>query len=203
MEIFFNLFQIIMLALLYLTLITRTMMLYVKDGVFPFVLAKGKKGFNAFLEIIFFVALLAWSYEIISQIFSINFHIIPIGYLNRIFVENIVLKTAGSILILAGYILFIFSLIAFGRSWRVGIDKDNPGKLIKNGVFSITRNPIFVFLNMYLIGTALLNMNLFFIICAIIFIIGIHYQILQEENFLKENYKQEYIKYTKQVRRYL
>lgn len=95
------------------------------------------------------------------------------------------------------------SFIASGKSWRVGIDKDNAGKLVTGGIFSITRNPIFVFIDMYFIGTFLIFPNLFFLILMVITIIGMHYQILQEEYFLLSHYGDEYKKYMNKVRRYI
>jgi protein-S-isoprenylcysteine O-methyltransferase Ste14 len=106
-------------------------------------------------------------------------------------------------LILIGFILFLLSLAAFGKSWRVGIDSKNPGKLVTNGIFSITRNPIFVYIDFYFIGTALINTNILFILFAVIVIIGLHYQILQEEKFLSNFYGEEYSEYKKRVRRYI
>jgi protein-S-isoprenylcysteine O-methyltransferase Ste14 len=203
MESMINIYQGIMLLLLYLTLIVRTIMLYLKDKINPFVLGKGKKGFDAILEFIFFIGLLIWSYEIIAIVFGLDFHIIPIKPAHAIIVDILILKYAGMLLILIGYIIFILSLIAFGKSWRVGIDNENPGKLATSGIFSKTRNPIFLYLDFYIMSTALINTNLFFITFSIIVIIGIHYQILQEEKFLQKHYENEYSEYTKRVRRYL
>jgi protein-S-isoprenylcysteine O-methyltransferase Ste14 len=74
---------------------------------------------------------------------------------------------------------------------------------VTNGIFSITRNPIFVYIDLYFIGTALINANALFIIFALITVIGTHYQILQEEKHLNNLYKEEYVEYKKRVRRYL
>jgi len=195
-------FQAIMLSLLYLTLATRSIMLYVKEGVNPFVLGKGKKGMAAVIEYLFFIGLLAWSYEIVATVFGFRFHLIPIKIIYQPIGESVALEYAGMIITLIGYVIFLLSLIAFGKSWRVGIDKDNPGKLITNGIFSLTRNPIFVFLDLYFIGTALINPTIFFIGFALSVLIGIHYQILQEERFLADYYGVEYSEYRNRVRRY-
>src|SRR3546814_5240001 len=45
---------------------------------------------------------------------------------------------------LAGLLLLLWSLVSFGSSFRVGIDDDHPDKLITTGVFSLSRNPIYV-----------------------------------------------------------
>lgn len=203
MDIFIDLFQGIMLLLLYLTLIIRSILIYLKDGINPFVLGKGKKGFQKIIEYLFIVGLLVWTYEIITSLFCINVHIIPVPFINNIIIDNIIMEYIGVIIIVIGYIIFVLSLIAFGNSWRIGIDKNNPGKLVQSGIFSITRNPIFVYMDLYYIGTAMINPNLFFIIFALIVIIGLHYQILLEEKYLESKYGREYLEYKGKVRRYL
>jgi protein-S-isoprenylcysteine O-methyltransferase Ste14 len=202
MDSFISLFQGIMLLLLYLTFIIRSGLLYLKDGINPFVLGKGKRGINAIVEYIFFVGLLVWSYEIAAVVFGLHFHIIPIMKVHQPIIDSSVMKYIGMIISLGGYIIFVLSLAAFGKSWRMGIDKTNPGKLVTNGTFSITRNPIFVYIDLYFIGTALINGNIFFIFFALAVSLGIHYQILQEEKFLNEYYGEEYTEYKNKVRRY-
>ncbi len=203
METAIKYYQVIMLTLLYLTLTARSIMLYLKDGINPFVLGKGKKGFDTFLELLFIAGLLTWSYEIIAIIFNVDFHLIPIKPAYEIIYKNSLLDISGALLIIIGYVLFLLSLIAFGNSWRVGIDNSNPGKLATRGIYSITRNPIFLFMDLYFIGTALINMNMIFIGFAILTIPGIHYQILQEEKFLQKHYGSEYSEYKRSVRRYI
>ena len=40
--------------------------------------------------------------------------------------------------------LLLWSLISFGRSFRVGIDTDRPDRLVTSGIFAVSRNPIYV-----------------------------------------------------------
>jgi protein-S-isoprenylcysteine O-methyltransferase Ste14 len=178
-------------------------MLYLKDGINPFVLGKGKSFFNKFIVLLFFAGLLIWSYEILATSLNLNFHIISVEIIHNITVVKEILYIIGMILILVGFTIFLLSIIAFGKSWRVGIDKEKPGKLISHGVFSITRNPIFIYIDFYFIGTALIYTTPFFIITSMVVIIGIHYQIIQEEKFLMNYYGEEYLAYKNRVRRYL
>ena len=109
----------------------------------------------------------------------------------------------GSVVIAVGFAVFVASLISFGSSWRIGIDKKKPGALVTTGIFSVTRNPIFLFLDLYFLGTWLICPNLFFGISALVVIAGTHWQILQEEEFLGKQYGAEYEEYARKVRRYL
>lgn len=172
------------------------------EGTNPFVIGKGKTGFKGILEILFMVGLVIWTYEVIINAIHTDYFILPRSLFVSLF-DNLILKITGCILIAFGLVIFILSLISFGKSWRVGIDKENPGSLVTTGIFSITRNPIFVFLDLYFVSTWLIYSNLFFLISSIIIIIGIHYQILQEEKFLLTKYGKEYENYKMKVRRYI
>src|SRR5438034_497488 len=62
----------------------------------------------------------------------------------------------GVLFCLAGLLLLSWSLVSFGRSFRVGIDTDHPDKLITTGVFAFSRNPIYVAFVLILIGQFLI-----------------------------------------------
>lgn len=196
-----NIAMIISVALLYLLLVGRTAML-MRQGIKPFVLGKEKKGINRLIEISFLIGLVIWSSETIFNSLHIKYHFSPDIFNNYLF--NIaIFKVIGIILIFVGTIIFISALISFGKSWRIGIDKNNAGKLITKGIFSITRNPIFLYINIYFLGTFLVYSNLFFLITMILVFIGVHFQILQEEKFLLSYYGNEYREYIRKVRRYI
>ncbi|MBN2077573.1 MAG: isoprenylcysteine carboxylmethyltransferase family protein [Spirochaetes bacterium] len=101
-----------------------------------------------------------------------------------------------------GLILFTAALFNFGSSWRVGIDKAHAGELVTRGVFSITRNPIFLFIDLYFLGTFLVYGNIFFLVSSIIAIASSHIQILEEEKFLGAHYGSRYLDYKARVPRY-
>jgi protein-S-isoprenylcysteine O-methyltransferase Ste14 len=102
-----------------------------------------------------------------------------------------------------GLIIFLLALISFGKSWRIGIDEEKSNELITKGMFKYSRNPIFVFMDIYFFGIALIYPNIILIIVAIITIIFIHLQILREEKFLLHKFGDTYIAYKKRTRRYI
>jgi protein-S-isoprenylcysteine O-methyltransferase Ste14 len=63
---------------------------------------------------------------------------------NRQFFDSDVAAWAGVLTCLAGLLLLLWSLISFGRSFRVGIDIDRPDALIVDGIFALSRNPMYV-----------------------------------------------------------
>jgi len=98
--------------------------------------------------------------------------------------------------------VFILALVSFGASWRIGIDAKTPGGLVTTGIFALSRNPIFVFLDLYAFGTFLINGTLGFLLFALILAVGIHYQIIQEESFLRRTYGKAYHDYCRRTARY-
>ncbi|HTV41099.1 MAG TPA: isoprenylcysteine carboxylmethyltransferase family protein [Candidatus Sulfotelmatobacter sp.] len=109
----------------------------------------------------------------------------------------------GVFVCLIGLALFLWSLVSFGRSFRVGIDVTHPNKLVMTGAFAVSRNPIYVAFMLILIGQFLIFSNwiLLVYVCAGVWLT--RRQILREEVFLKTQYGQEYADYCKRVRRYL
>lgn len=167
----------------------------------PLVLGVGKSGLRHFTEIGFFIGLVLWIFEVAATALHWQTHIFG-GIFATVLLESIAAKIIGAILIILGFTLFVLALIAFGRSWRVGIDERTPGELVTQGIFAHSRNPIFLLIALYFIGTFLINGMLFFLIAALITVSGIHYQILQEERFLSQHYKKPYRIYHNAVGRY-
>jgi protein-S-isoprenylcysteine O-methyltransferase Ste14 len=114
-----------------------------------------------------------------------------------------VISWLGALLCLAGLALFLLSLISFGRSFRVGIDEERPDKLVRTGVFAISRNPIYVAFGSVLLGQFLLFSNWILLAYFFAAVWLFHRQVLREEDFLKQHYGREYLEYHARVRRYL
>ena len=99
-------------------------------------------------------------------------------------------------------VVLIMALSAFGNSFRVGIDVKDPDELITKGIFSISRNPIYLCFLFVLAGLFLIHRNLVMAFAAAAFVVVIHRQVLREEKFLEDHYGEEYLIYRKKVRRY-
>ena len=110
----------------------------------------------------------------------------------------------GILLNAAGLICFALSLKSFGDSFRVGIDGEKPDKLVTTGMFSISRNPIYVSFFFFFGGLAFIHPNIASLVLLLFFFVPIiHRQVLREEKFMKNHYGEQYAKYCKKVRRYL
>ncbi|MBZ9570976.1 isoprenylcysteine carboxylmethyltransferase family protein [Methanobrevibacter sp. TMH8] len=192
-----NILVIVSLLIFYTLFIGRTLLLS-NTGIKVIVLGKDSNKLTSLLEKLTFPFLILWT--ILILLISLNVQI-PIIF--DTILKNSYLEYIGIILCYIGLVIFLIALISFGNSWRVGIDSDNQGKLVKNGIFKYSRNPIFLFMDMYFIGITLIYPTTLFIIMTLIFIIGVHKQILNEEKHLLAIYKEDYKNYKKETRRYL
>jgi len=201
MQTFFDGFQIITLIAFLGVFIGRSLYLYLRYGINPLVLGVGKAGVRRATEIGFFIGLVLWIYEIAAATLHWQTRIFG-GIFTTILLDSQLAKSTGAVMIICGFVLFVLALVAFGQSWRVGIDERTPGELVTHGIFAYSRNPIFLFIDLFFIGTFLINGTLFFLLTSLIVVIGIHYQILQEERFLTQHYGDSYRDYRSAVGRY-
>jgi protein-S-isoprenylcysteine O-methyltransferase Ste14 len=121
----------------------------------------------------------------------------------QVFFHSELISWIGVALCLAGLYLLLWSLISFGQSFRVGIDPNQPDKLITNGAFGFSRNPIYVSFASILIGQFCIFPNVVFLVYIGIATWLFHRQILREEEFMKGHYGEDYREYCCHVRRYL
>jgi len=121
----------------------------------------------------------------------------------RQFFYSETISWTGVLFCLAGLLLFFWSLISFRRSFRVGIDTDNPDRLITDGIFAYSRNPIYVAFAIVLIGEFLIFSNWITLIYLGAAAWLFHRQVLREEKYLSTHYGQAYVEYCHRVRRYL
>jgi protein-S-isoprenylcysteine O-methyltransferase Ste14 len=109
----------------------------------------------------------------------------------------------GVLFCLVGLTVIVWSLISFQDSFRVGIDTDHPDRLIMDGVFAFSRNPIYVAFAIILIGEFLIFSNLITLIYIAAATWLFHRQVLREEKYLRRHHGEAYAEYCNRVRRYL
>jgi protein-S-isoprenylcysteine O-methyltransferase Ste14 len=149
----------------------------------------------------FIVFILSITFELLKPAFQISLRILPHSITNFLF-QSIFLQFIGVILLCFSLIIMGFTLVNFKNSLRFGISKTNLGKLITTGIFSCSRNPFFLALDIYFIGISFIYINLFFIVISLLTAVSIHLFIQKEEQFLMKNYGKEYKDYKQKVRRY-
>lgn len=109
-----------------------------------------------------------------------------------------------------GIAFLIFSLIwvlaaqaQMGGSWRIGIDTENQTALVTDGIFGVSRNPIFFGMRFNLMGLFLILPNAVTLLLWILGDVIIQLQVLMEEEFLQKQHGRSYDQYCQQVRRWI
>lgn len=165
-----------------------------------------RKGIRAFVfgvtdktDFLLVPMVLAIAYTILAKTFGL-----PIWTpLIKPFWDNVIPGWIGLGVCGLAIIGFVLTLVSFGDSFRVGIDERKPDRLVTKGMFSISRNPIYVCFLMFFIGVFLVHRNIVIAGVSILFAMAIHRQVLREEKFLKAHHGAEYEMYCMRVRRYL
>lgn len=115
---------------------------------------------------------------------------------------NLILYT-GIVIFCAGVLLNIWARSVMGKNWGPPgrHDRHRQKKLVTNGPFAYTRNPIYMGTFLLLLGLSfLLQSSLFFLIVLHpLYFIG---EIKKEEYLLMKNFGKEYEDYKKRVPRF-
>nr|WP_319400532.1 isoprenylcysteine carboxylmethyltransferase family protein [uncultured Carboxylicivirga sp.] len=119
------------------------------------------------------------------------------------YIQNDILQWIGFALLHLSFILIVIAQRNMASEWRIGIDNENEVKLVTRGLFSISRNPIFLAVILLFAALFLIIPN---IITTLILITGtlvIQIQVRLEEEFLSDKLGEEYKLYKKMVKRWL
>ena len=112
----------------------------------------------------------------------------------------ILFHAVGVSLVFIGLGILIYGMIRLGVFRSLGRGK---AQLIKSGLYRITRNPQGIACGIYVIGFFTLWPSWYAAWWALLYVILIHLMILSEEQHLKRVYGQEYVRYCRDVPRYL
>ncbi len=117
------------------------------------------------------------------------------------FLEVELLKFVGLTLMLLALVWTIIAQNQMKDSWRIGIDNDMKTELVTSGLFSVSRNPVFLGMIVSLIGLFLITPNAVSLLFLILGYVLIQIQIRLEEEFLYRQHGEKYLDYLIKVRR--
>ena len=179
--------------------VIRSVWLKIKNGVNPLTFNKkdDAHGYNGkVFTVIFFLEIIVVG----IYAFKIEWYkyLLPFWYL-----ENQTLSKVGWGFLIISLIVVWLAQSQMANSWRIGIDEENKVKLVTKRLFSISRNPIFFGIMIANIGLFLVIPNAFTIMIISLSTISINTQIRLEEEYLKREFGNDYLKYVKKVRRWI
>lgn len=90
-----------------------------------------------------------------------------------------------------------------GTSWRIGLDHKNRTGLVTSGMFSCSRNPVFLGMRVSLLGLVLLRPNVLTVAVALVADVFIQMQVRLEEEFLAQQHGPAYVAYRRKTRRWI
>lgn len=103
---------------------------------------------------------------------------------------------------ITGLCLLIPSLVMYGVSIVQFARPDHAG-LNTSGLYSISRNPMYVAFFFWFLGGCILTRSWLLLAILLVFQVSVHYMILAEERWCIGQFGQSYLEYMKRVRRYL
>jgi protein-S-isoprenylcysteine O-methyltransferase Ste14 len=107
----------------------------------------------------------------------------------------------GIVLVAGALVLLIAAQLQLGRAWRIGIDEGAKPGLVTHGLYSLSRNPIFLALLLFVGGYTLLIPTALSAALLAGAYIGTRAQIAAEEAYLSRTYGDEYRAYARRVGR--
>lgn len=129
---------------------------------------------------------------------SVYTFLVPVTYLQTVWIQY-----AGLVLIHLSLLWIIIAQQQMNQSWRIGIDEQNKTVLVTHGLFSVSRNPVFLGMLISTLGIFLLLPNAVTLLVTVTSYIVIQIQIRLEEAFLLKQHTTAYEQYKRRVRRLL
>lgn len=182
----------------FLVFLLRSFLLWKKTKINPLTFNKGDDAheYNGkVFGIISLVELIVVS--IYAFIPSWHKFLLPFWYL-----DNEILVYVGWALLIISLAFVWFAQSNMRESWRIGIDEENKSELITDGLFSLSRNPIFLGIMIANIGLFLVLPNAFTLLIIALSTVSINTQIRLEEEFLKKEFGLKYTHYQSKVNRW-
>jgi len=137
-------------------------------------------------------------------VFIISMLVQGIIPLDRSFFYSAIAANLSIVLIMCAFIFGVPAFVQFLRSKNTIVPIKPASSLETRGIYSITRNPMYVSLMLLYAGIGIVKGNWWtFILIPILLIVVQVFIIKKEESYLERAFGQEYIDYRKRVRRWI
>ena len=125
------------------------------------------------------------------------------GAVPRLF-DSPPLAAVGTLLAVAGIGITLWSQVAMGASWRVGIDGDAHTALVTTGPYRRVRNPIYTGMFLFTTGVTLVLPNVFSVAGTLLLIAVITLVVRRvEEPYLLKEHGVEFVQWKQSTGRFL
>lgn len=177
----------------------RSYLVYKRTGINPYVVGKSDRPID-FIEHYYPIPLVIIALTTLVYSFcpSVYPYATPIGWL-----DNPIVQLVGLLLMLFALAWTAMAQMQMGKSWRIGIDQDNKTELVENGLFKVSRNPIFLGMRIALFGFFLTLPNAFTLVAVVLADILMQIQVRLEEEYLTAQHAEAYREFCGRVRRWI
>ncbi len=170
-----------------------------KTGVKPYVFSNTESPHDFCGKVYKIMVLGTWvSIGFYSFFFTQYKLLLPIWYLEFEWLQHV-----GFGLALVSFTWIIVAQNQMAASWRIGIDYNDKTTLMTNGLFQISRNPIFLGVIISYIGTFLIIPNVLSFTVMILTLVTLQIQVRLEEEYLLKIHGDSYVEYQKSVKRWI
>lgn len=176
--------------------VVKSIIQYKRTGVNPFVFGKSDSAHDYISKVYKAMIFGLWGAIAIFAFFPDYYSFIFPFW----FMENEVVQHVGAGLVVISFVWVVIAQNQMAKSWRIGINYDEKTELCTNGVFKISRNPVFLGILISYIGTFLIIPNAITFTVLVLTYVTLQFQIRLEEEYLLNIHGQEYQNYKKQVR---
>jgi protein-S-isoprenylcysteine O-methyltransferase Ste14 len=194
-----NYLPIFLFAYLLITFVLPSVRVYKQTGINPVTFGKSDNAHDYIGGVMkFLTALLIGAVLLFSISPNAYSYLNPFAYL-----QNEWLTYTGLIIVHLALIWIIVAQYHMRQSWRIGIDNTNKTALITIGLFSISRNPVFLGMILSTAGIFLILPNAIMLLITVTSYIVIQIQIRLEEEHLQKMHGSDYNEYKRKVKRLL
>lgn len=177
----------------------RSVVVYKTTGINPYVLGGSDNAYD-YIGVVFRLTFLAVVGVIIlfSAFAGFYDYAAPVRWL-----ERDLIRWAGLVLLVGSLVWTAVAQFQMGASWRIGIDKKNRTELVEKGLFTVSRNPIFLGMRLALAGFFLTIPNAVTLLTMVLGDVLMQIQVRLEEEHLRNLHGEKYAEFCKKVRRWI
>lgn len=182
-----------------LVFVWRTWIVWKRTGVSPFVFGKSDSAHDYIGQVYKLMMLLTAGVIIIYGFLPDYVH-----FLNPIKGLALhALRWTGIGLLIGSLVWIMIAQVHMSASWRIGINENERTQLVTKGLFSISRNPVFLGVLITYSGLFLVLPNMITLVILSVSYFTIQIQVRMEESYLLSVHGADYQSYLLRVRRWI
>jgi protein-S-isoprenylcysteine O-methyltransferase Ste14 len=112
-------------------------------------------------------------------------------------------RIGGCALSLLALVFLVRAQLQMGASWRIGIERDARPGLVTHGFYRVSRNPIYTFMLLALVGFAISLPTVVSWFSVAFAVVSVRIQVRDEEAYLLDTYDGEFLEYAQRVGRFV